>query len=472
MNEVNTEKSKQDQAKRPLGVLVLSQTYSPDVGGVETHLTDLTEAFQRQHPDWRVWIVAYKPIVTEVSDYQPKEQQNNVTIRRFWWIGGNLFRKLEKAPVLMVLYIVPYFMIRLFFYMAFRMRQVDVIHVHGINMALVGLFFATLFNKRVVFQSHALYSFSPGSLFAKVTAFLLKRMDAVLTLCQASKDEFVRLGVPAEKITVYRYWIDLNRFNPVDRSGESLTLENKARCSYSGNHSANAESEAVLTQSRNKDSLRIRNHSTNVESEAVILTPPPFTAFFIGRLIGIKGEDVVIELARRFPKVHFKIAGGGPNQQLVIDAAKAQSNIEYIGLVPNQQVQAYYQSADVVLVPSQYPEGFGRVICEALACGTPVLASNIGGIPDAMDNTVGVLCDLDVDSFAKALDRMVTDREWYESLQRNCRPYAERQFSSANAEMIFSKYCGQSKYWNDKGAKLEPRNKAPQVPSPESQVKD
>jgi glycosyltransferase involved in cell wall biosynthesis len=400
MNLVNTEKSEQCQPKRPLGVLVLSQTYPPDVGGVETHLADLTEAFKCQHPDWRVWIATYKPIVTEVSHYLPKEQQGNVTIRRFWWLGGNLFRKLEKAPVLMVLYIVPYFMLRLFFFMVFRMRQVDVIHVHGINMAVVGLVFAKLFNKRVVFQSHALYSFAPGSLFAKVTAFLLRRMNAVLTLCHASKDEFVNLGVPAEQITVYRYWIDLERFNVVDRAGQPASQ------------------------------------------------PPVFTVFFVGRLIGIKGEDVVIELAQRFPNIHFKIAGGGPNEQTVLDAAKSLKNIEYVGLVPNSQLHTYYQAADVVLVPSQYPEGFGRVICEALACGTPVLASNIGGIPDAMDNTVGVLCDLTVDSFASALQRMLTDKEWYTTLKTHTRPYAERQFSSANAEMIFSKYCRQEEYWN------------------------
>jgi glycosyltransferase involved in cell wall biosynthesis len=165
----------------------------------------------------------------------------------------------------------------------------------------------------------------------------------------------------------------------------------------------------------------------------------------VGRLIGIKGEDVVIELAQRFPNIHFKIAGGGPNQQMVVDAAKDMSNLEYVGLVPNNQLHAYYQAADVVLVPSQYPEGFGRVICEALACGTPVLASNIGGIPDAMDNTVGVLCDLDVNSFARALEHMLTDRGWYQSLQRNCRPYAERQFTYENGKMIFKTLIDEGK---------------------------
>jgi glycosyltransferase involved in cell wall biosynthesis len=411
MTHVNTEQADQKRSNKPLGVLVLSQTYPPDVGGVETHLEDLTEAFKLQHPDWRVWIATYKPIVTEVKSYLPREQHGNLTIRRFWWIGGNLFRKLEKAPALMVLYIVPYFMVRLFFYMVLNMRKVEVIHVHGINMAMVGLIFGKLFHKRLVFQSHALYSFVPGSAFAKVTAFLLKRMDAVLTLCHASKDEFVKLGVPADKISVYRYWIDLARFNTVSCANQQIS-----QSQYSN--------------------IPIFQHSNGA-------IPKPFTAFFVGRLMGIKGEDVVIELARRYPHVHFRIAGGGPNQQRVADAAQGLDNLEFVGLVPNSQLHVYYQAADVVLVPSQYPEGFGRVICEALACGTPVLASNIGGIPDAMDDTVGVLCELSVDSFAAALQRMITDQAWYKMLKNNTRPYAERQFSSANAEMIFDNYRGE-----------------------------
>ena len=416
MNRLNKEEGKKEHPNKPLGVLVLSQTYPPDVGGVETHLEDLTEAFKVKYPDWRVWIVAYKPIVTEVESYLPREQHGNLSIRRFWWIGGNLFRKLEKAPALMVLYIVPYFMARLFFYMLPNIRKVDVIHVHGINMAMVGLIIGKFFHKRVVFQSHALYSFAPGSAFARVTAFLLKGMDSVLTLCHASKDEFLKLGVPEEKISVYRYWIDLKRFNmvtPVPRSGCNPTLQQVS------------------------NPIIPAFPYSNVPVE---VTNKPFTAFFVGRLIGIKGEDVVVELARRFPNIHFKIAGGGPNQQRVIEAVQRLDNLEYVGLVPNSQLHAYYQAADVVLVPSQYPEGFGRVICEALACGTPVLASNIGGIPDAMDNTVGVLCDLSVDSFASALQRMITDQAWYQVLKNNTRPFAEKQFSIANSEMIFSKY--------------------------------
>ncbi len=368
------------------GILILSQTYPPDIGGVETHLSDLTAALENQDR-WRVWILSYKPIVTDVTGYRRREQRGPVTIRRFWWFGGNIFRKLEPYPPLMVLYIVPYLLLRSFVYMLPRCRRIDVIHVHGINCALIGIILGTIFRKRIVFQSHALYSFHPQSAFARVTAAILKRMDAILTLCRASRDELAAIGVPSEKMSVYRYWIDLTNFSADKRP-----------------------------------------------------VNPQFTAFFAGRLIGIKGEDVVIELAKRFPKARFKIAGGGPEQQRVIDAARQLPNLDYLGLIPNDKLPEYYRAADIQIVPSQYAEGFGRVICEALACGTPVLASNIGGIPDAMDNTVGILCELSVDSFAAALQKLLDEPDTYAKLQANCRPFAERQFSASNAEMIFNAY--------------------------------
>lgn len=386
MEQVTNEATERIHPKKPLGVLMLPQTCPPDVGGVETHVLDLIAAL-KDHPDYRTWIVAYKPIVTNIKTYLSVEVQGNVTIRRFWWLGGNLFRKLEFSPPLVFLYIVPYFMLRLFFYMLPRVNRIDVIHAHGINMAVVGLVFAKLFGKRVVFQSHALYSFKQGSLFAKVASFVLKRMDAVIALCEKSRQEMIGLGVDPKKTSLYWHWVDLKRFSPVGKKDQ-----------------------------------------------------PNFTAFFAGRLMEIKGENVVIELARRFPLVHFIIAGCGPNEQAVREAASKMKNLEFLGLIDNSKINEYYRDADVVLLPSQYPEGVPRVICEAIACGTPMLASDMGGISHALDNTVGVLCDTSVESFASALQRMISDPAWYQALKANTRPYAERQFSSANAEMIFSKY--------------------------------
>lgn len=387
---MNNEQFKKEPPSRPLGILLLPQTCPPDVGGVETHVLDLIDIL-RNHSDFRTWIVAYKPIVTNIKSYLPNEVQGNVTIRRFWWIGGNLFRKLEFSPPLVFLYIVPYFMIRLFFYILPRMKQIEVIHTNGLNMAVVGLVFGKLFHKRVIFQSHALYSFRTGTLFAKVASFVLRRMDAVVALCNASRDEFIKIGVPPEKITVYRYWVDLKRFSDEGRKPNQV-----------------------------------------------------FTAFFAGRLMEIKGEGIIIDLARHFPHVNFRIAGCGPNEQAVLKAAETLPNLEFLGLIDNQRLNDYYRSADVGLVPSLYPEGVPRVTCEMISCGTPVIATAMGGIPHSVDNTVGVLCDTSYESIAAALQKMVDDPAWYQSIQANCRPYAEQRFSNKNAEVIFDAYKTES----------------------------
>jgi glycosyltransferase involved in cell wall biosynthesis len=360
---------------------------------VETHLSDLTAVLERQ-ADLRAWILCYKPIVTKVAGYLPRERRGPVSIRRYWWFGNNLFRRLEPWPALLFLYITPYFLLRSFFFMLAHARQVDVIHVHGFNMGFVGMVLGTVFRKRVVFQSHALYSFRNETLFAKIAGTVLRRMDMILALCTASKEEIVGLGISPEKILVCRHWINLELFTDQDRAGA------RARRGYGS----------------------------------------AFAAFFVGRLIGIKGEEIVIRLAEWFPDVTFVVAGDGPGRGRVEEAAGRLINFRYIGLISNADLPDYYRAADVVLVPSQYPEGFGRVICEALACGTPVIASNIGGIPDAMDDTVGLLCGLSAEDFAAALERMVNAPDAYKRLKERARSYACERFSSENAGCVLASY--------------------------------
>jgi len=370
---------------RKRGVLLLAFTFPPDVGGVETHLTDLVREMKKR-ADVQMFVCSYKPIVTDVHEYQRRETDGNVEIRRWWWFGGNLFRKLEPWPLLLFLYVTPYFLLRALLFMLGHAPRIDVIHVHGLNMAFVGWLLGACFGKRVVMQTHALYSFNPASLFGKVARFTLSRMSKILTLSTPSKQELVTLGVPAKLVGDYRYWIDLDKFAPTEKVREG------------------------------------------------------FSALFVGRLIDIKGASVVCALAERFPDTKFVIAGDGPDRPCVEETARRLPNLQYAGLVRNDSLPAYYRAADVTLVPSQYPEGFGRVIAESLACGTPVVASNIGGIPDAMDESVGILSALDVDSFAAALRRMMEDKALYDRCRRNARPFAERHFSAANADAIFGAY--------------------------------
>ena len=81
--------------QRPLGVLLLTFTFAPDIGGVETFLSDFVREVRRRE-DVRLFVLSYKPIVTNVPDYRARERDGNVEIRRWWWFGwscgGNLFR--------------------------------------------------------------------------------------------------------------------------------------------------------------------------------------------------------------------------------------------------------------------------------------------------------------------------------------------------------------------------------------------
>ena len=97
---------------------------------------------------------------------------------------------------------------------------------------------------------------------------------------------------------------------------------------------------------------------------------------------------------------------------------------------------------DIFCIPSQYEEGYGRVAAEALACGSPVVGSNKGGIPEVVSCGVGILVDPSVKNLTEAILRLHEDHELFNRLQQSCRSYAEKNFSSRNADIIFKGYEG------------------------------
>jgi glycosyltransferase involved in cell wall biosynthesis len=58
--------------------------------------------------------------------------------------------------------------------------------------------------------------------------------------------------------------------------------------------------------------------------------------------------------------------------------------VQFLGYVPDAQLPVAYQAADLTVVPSQSIEGFGLILLESLACGTPVLSTPIGGMPEVL----------------------------------------------------------------------------------------
>ncbi|NQV19502.1 MAG: glycosyltransferase family 4 protein [Armatimonadetes bacterium] len=130
---------------------------------------------------------------------------------------------------------------------------------------------------------------------------------------------------------------------------------------------------------------------------------------FVGKFTDFKGIDLLIKAARivtnEIPKIVFALAGDG---ELMPDMKNLKAelkldNIHFLGHQTQIDVASLFNAADVSVVPSRI-EPFGLVAIEALACGTPVVATKAGGLPDFVNDKVGQLVEMDnYNALAKAI---------------------------------------------------------------------
>jgi D-inositol-3-phosphate glycosyltransferase len=172
---------------------------------------------------------------------------------------------------------------------------------------------------------------------------------------------------------------------------------------------------------------------------------------FVGRLDPFKGADLVIEtVARLRQPATALIVGGDPTSdseierlQKVASRQRVSRRVRFIGAVPQDQLPTYYRAADILVVPSFY-ESFGLVAVEALACGTPVVATRVGGLPYVVsDGENGLLvpwrCS---EAFAQRLDNLFDDRALLARLRQQARPSVMRYTWPAVAQQMHRLYCG------------------------------
>lgn len=109
-------------------------------------------------------------------------------------------------------------------------------------------------------------------------------------------------------------------------------------------------------------------------------------AIFVGRLSQEKGIHTLINAWHSVPGLTLKVVGDGELMPMLREQVEAQNlNVELLGQQDNRQVLQLIRHARFQIVPSECYEGFPAVIAEAFACGTPVLASRIGGLPELID---------------------------------------------------------------------------------------
>jgi len=163
--------------------------------------------------------------------------------------------------------------------------------------------------------------------------------DGLIAVSAALKDALVELGADPDGVQVLRNGVDLDLFRPMDRV--------QARCDLG-------------------------------------LSRP--TLVSVGHLIQRKGHDRVIEALRGLPEFELLIVGDGPERdrltQLVRHVGVA-DRVRFLGSVGHATLPAIYTAADALVLASSR-EGWANVLLEAMACGTPVVASNIWGNPEVV----------------------------------------------------------------------------------------
>jgi len=218
----------------------------------------------------------------------------------------------------------------------------DLIDAHyfypdGVAAALLGRRFA----KPVVITARGtdLNLIPQYALPRRMIQWAAAQADGLITVCQALKDTLVALGAPDAKVSPLRNGVDLETFRPVDRAAA------RARLGVDGT-----------------------------------------VALSVGYLIERKGHHVIIEALADLPGVTLLIAGRGPEEQTLRALAErigVTDRVRFLGQVAHEQLPEIYGAADLLILASSR-EGWANVLLEAMACGTPVAATNVWGTPEVV----------------------------------------------------------------------------------------
>jgi teichuronic acid biosynthesis glycosyltransferase TuaC len=209
----------------------------------------------------------------------------------------------------------------------------------GVAAVMLGKYF----NKPVVITARGtdINLIPQFALPRKMIMWAAERANGIVTVCNALKEEITGLGVVNKNIVALRNGVDLQRFQPTDRAAARAAL------GITG-----------------------------------------FTMLSVGLLDPRKAHDIPIRALAELPDVRLMIAGSGPDLKKLQDVAAqagVSDRVTFLGPIPQTALAQYYNAADMLVLASSR-EGWANVLLESMACGTPVIASNVWGTPEVVNS--------------------------------------------------------------------------------------
>ena len=177
----------------------------------------------------------------------------------------------------------------------------------------------------------------------------------------------------------------------------------------------------------------------------------PKVLLYVGRVQPLKGPDLLLRAVASLADkegLRLLVVGGDKEGDEEIDRLKGLASelgvadiVSFLGIVQQERLPLFYSAADVCIVPSHY-ESFGLVAAEALACGTPVIASRVGGLMETIrDGVNGYLIPSRLpEAFAQRIDLLLNNdylRNYLGSQARNSVQWLSWPFVADQVEALY-----------------------------------
>lgn len=281
------------------------------------------------------------------------------------------------APILMALALYPVLKKMLKHAENFDLIDAHYFYPDGVAAAILG----KMLNKPVVVTARGSDVHSIPNFYwpRKMIIWAAKRATSIITVCQALKDELIVLGIDPAKIHAFRNGVDLEFFFPEER-----------------------------VQAKQKLNLNCS------------------TILSVGNLIELKGHHLIIEAMPHLPEYELLIVGDGVEMPRLKKLAKdlnVSDRVTFLGAVPHNQLVTIYSAADILVLASSR-EGWANVLLEAMACGTPAIATNVWGTAEVVTApAAGMLIE---ERSAQAIVNAVRVMEKNMPSRKETREYAEK----------------------------------------------
>ncbi len=338
---------------------IVTNIYLPQVGGIQTVVYEQTRRLMKRN-------------------YDPYVVTNRINTPKSYLVEGvrvECYESLNTGYRLGIPYTIPSVVSIDTFLKA--IKSADIVHAHGhpYLTSLIAGKLAKHYNKPFVLTQHNTF-IEYDNMFETVEQLndlsvgkaTLKAADKIVAVSNATRKYVLSLGADPKKIKVLHNGVDLVHFRPIPGKREEM-----------------------------RKKLGISQNAI------VVLT--------VRRIVYKNGIDTLIDAAklavRKNPYIVFLIVGIGPNMENArerINQSGLAKNVVFAGFVSSEELPFYYNTADFFVVPSKSGEGLPLVAEEAMACGLPVVATNVGGIGEIVTEQYGRLFPPnDPDQMAKAI---------------------------------------------------------------------